>query len=107
MTKNIFGLLWFDNNPKKDWRQKVKDAAARYKEKRWLVANLCHVSPQTIGVEVGLQEQKFIEVIDGIEVYATINTLPDNYWVTHRPTTQDQTTKPPTPQTAAQQLTLL
>ena len=50
MTKDILGLLWFDNDPKKHWRQKVRDAAARYKNKKWLTANLCHVCPKDVEV---------------------------------------------------------
>lgn len=106
MTKDILGLLWFDNDPKKHWRQKVRDAAARYKNKKWLTANLCHVCPKDVGVEVGLQEQLFIEVLDGIEVYATSNTQPDNFWVTHIPKAQEKTTQLPNHPTT-QQLSLL
>ncbi len=106
MTKDIFGLLWYDNDPKKSWRQKVKDTAERYKNKRWLVANLCHVCPKDVGVEVGLQEQRFVETLDGIEIYATGNTQPNNFWVTHIQKAQDKAVQP-SDRPTTQQLSLL
>ena len=104
---NLCGLLWFDNDPQKDWRQKVKDAAARYKTKRWLVPNLCYVSHKDVGVEVGLQEQRFIEVLDGIAVYATLNTQPNNVWITYQPPAKESTAQPTNHSPQLQQVSLL
>lgn len=106
MTKDILGLLWYDNDPKKHWGQKVKDTAARYKNKRWLAANLCHVCPKDVGVEVGLQGQKFIEILDGIEIYATENTQPNNFWVTHIQKSPEKAVQP-SDRPTTQQLSLL
>jgi hypothetical protein len=106
---NLAGLLWFDNDPKKDWRQKVREAAQRYQQKTWLAANLCHINPGTVGLSLGLNDQKLIEVIDGIEVYASRDTQPNHFWITHQPRSDGQPTALPTPTTPTQmeQLRLL
>ena len=33
MTMQGWGLLWFDDNPKRTWPQKIAPAAARYEER--------------------------------------------------------------------------
>lgn len=47
-NKMRVGLLWFDDDRKKEASLKIKEAAERYFEKfgRW--PNLCYVSPATL-----------------------------------------------------------
>lgn len=100
-----YGLLWFDNDPAKAWQQKVKDAAARLKAKKWVIANRCHVNYKDVGLNLGLNETAYIETIDGIAVYATYNTQRHNFYVFFvppEPATQHQAAALP-----AQQLSLL
>ena len=82
---NTPGLLWFDNDPKRDWRQKVIEAGERYRKKLWLQANLCLVNAPQRGLYLGLSEKSlFVETINGIDVYAVNHILPDNYWATRK-----------------------
>lgn len=82
---NLFGLLWFDDDKEKPWQQKVKDAAARLQSKKWVKANRANVNYKDAGVVLGLNEEQYLDTIDGIAVYATYNTLRDHIFVYYIP----------------------
>lgn len=100
------GLLWYDADPKKDWQQKVREAAQRFQEKKWLKANMCHINPETVALDkINLNGASFVGVVDGVEVYATMNTLKDHFFVYHVSRAAD--TPEPQNAPAPEQLTLL
>ena len=81
------GLLWFDDDPKKEASLKVKEAAERYFEKFGRQPNLCYVNPSTLpqATEVvhldpsdGEHPQ---DVNHGLRVLSTPLVLPDHFWV--------------------------
>lgn len=74
------GLLWFDDDPKKEVSLKVKEAAQRYFEKfgRW--PNLCYVSPATLPLPRDPIGTKGIH-LDGLRVLSSHLVLPDHFWV--------------------------
>ena len=37
------GLLWFDNDPRRDLNEKITRAAKRYREKYGIAPNVCYV----------------------------------------------------------------
>jgi len=93
-NKMRVGLLWFDDDPKKEVSLKVKEAAERYFEKfgRW--PNVCYVSPATlplprdaecIGIEgVHLDPSDGEDPQDvnhGLRVLSSPLILPDHFWV--------------------------
>jgi hypothetical protein len=101
MSNKLAGLLWFDNDPHKEWRQKLREAAQRYQQKFWFTANLGHISPKEVGLNLGLNDQQYVETIDGIEVYASTYTQPHHFWVT-RVVTPDPENAKNTPESATQ-----
>ncbi len=44
----MIGLLWFDDDPKRDLKQKVGDAARRYTEKFGRQPTVCYVHPSML-----------------------------------------------------------
>ncbi len=44
----MIGLLWFDDDPKRDLKQKVGDAARRYTEKFGRQPTICYVHPSML-----------------------------------------------------------
>jgi hypothetical protein len=82
------GLLWFDNDPQKDWRQKVRDAAQAHLNKFWIKANVCYINPAAVQPEqdqvIDLREEFFVEEMDGIEVYTRRNTLRHHFYIGYR-----------------------
>ena len=67
------GLLWFDDDPKKEVSLKVKEAAERYFQKfgRW--PNVCYVGRATFPLE-GIH-------LDGLRVLSSPLILPDHFWI--------------------------
>ena len=81
-NKMRVGLLWFDDDPKKEVSLKVKEAAERYFEKfgRW--PNVCYVSPATLPLPrdaecIGIEGVH----LDGLRVLSSPLILPDHFWV--------------------------
>lgn len=44
-----FGLLWFDNDPRRDLAEKIEPAARRYRQKFGTSPNICYVHESTLG----------------------------------------------------------
>ncbi len=44
----MIGLLWFDDDPRRDLKQKVADAAKRYAEKFGRPPTVCYVHPSML-----------------------------------------------------------
>ncbi|MGB5931710.1 MAG: hypothetical protein WBH57_01405 [Anaerolineae bacterium] len=72
-NKMRVGLLWFDDDPKKELSLKVKEAAERYFEKFGRRPNLCYVSPATLPLQ-GIH-------LDGLRILSSPLVLPDHFWV--------------------------
>lgn len=69
------GLLWFDDDPKKEVSLKVQEAAERYLEKFGQRPNLCYVNPSTRP-----QATEGIH-LDSLRVLPNPLILPDHFWV--------------------------
>ena len=74
------GLLWFDDDPKKETSLKIKGAAERYFEKfgRW--PNVCYVSPATLSLSQDPAEIEGIH-LDGLRLLSSPLVLPDHFWI--------------------------
>lgn len=48
MERMKVGLLWFDDDPKRDLAQKVKRAAQRYRQKFGRPPTVCYVHPSLL-----------------------------------------------------------
>ena len=86
-NKMRVGLLWLDDDPKKEVSLKVKEAAERYFEKfgRW--PNACYVSPSTLplpteGVHLDPSDGEDPQDVNhGLRVLSSPLILPDHFWV--------------------------
>jgi len=67
------GMLWFDNDPKLDFRSKVLNAAAYYRDKYGIDPNSCYVHPSMIADER--------EDTGAIKIFLTTDILPHHYWI--------------------------
>jgi len=66
------GLLWFDNSPKTDFGEKVKEAASYYQKKYGRKPDLCYVHPSMLAK--GFHA-------NGIEIRAAQQILPNHFWI--------------------------
>lgn len=75
------GLLWFDNNPKIALEEKIRQAAARYRQKFGQPANMCLVNPREgVGVEGGPRAEVVVDDAR-IRIAAVGYILPNHYLV--------------------------
>lgn len=44
----LTGLLWFDDDPRRDLAAKVAEAAQRYQQKFGVVPDTCYVNPRAV-----------------------------------------------------------
>jgi hypothetical protein len=72
------GLLWFDDDPKRDLKEKVLRAATHYEQKYGQMPNTCLVHPSTFNGS-GNGEQKL--VTGAVEVRPQRSVLPDHFWL--------------------------
>jgi len=79
-NKMRVGLLWFDDDPKKEISLKVKEAAERYFEKFGQRPNVCYVSPATLPLPRDTSGTEGIH-LDGLCVLASPLVLPDHFWI--------------------------
>jgi len=79
-NKMRVGLLWFDDDPRKEVSLKVKEAAERYFEKFGRRPNLCYVSPATLPLPRDPAGTEGAH-LDGLRVLSSPLVLPDHFWV--------------------------
>jgi hypothetical protein len=77
------GLLWYDDDPRRDLEDKVQQAARRYREKHGRWPNTCYVHPQVVADQMGQKLQvlcpKRQRIV--IRVIPAPNILPHHYWL--------------------------
>ena len=67
------GMLWFDNDPKRDLEGKVTDAAEYYRKKYGRKPTVCFVNP-------AMAEKKELKA-GGVEVKTSDTILPNHLWI--------------------------
>ena len=67
------GLLWFDNDPNRQLNDKVKQAAARYKNKLHRKPTVCYMNADEFDSK--------ISKVGGIDLKPANHILPHHYWV--------------------------
>lgn len=72
MGMNV-GLLWYDDDPKRPFAEKIEAAARRYREKFGVRPNTCYVNPASLPDGNGHLRQ--------IKVVATPIILPNHFWL--------------------------
>lgn len=71
------GLLWFDNDPRRDIVEKVLRAASHYQHKYGHMPNVCFVHPSMLN---GNGKHSMLRV-GGVEVRPGRAILPDHFWL--------------------------
>ncbi|RLC91368.1 MAG: hypothetical protein DRI77_13885 [Chloroflexi bacterium] len=74
------GLLWFDDDPRRQLEDKVLRAAAHYERKYGQVPNLCFVHPSVFNGN-GNGQNSTAKKAGGIEIRAGRSILPDHLWL--------------------------
>jgi hypothetical protein len=69
------GLLWFDNDPRRDLKAKVLRAAAHYRQKHGEEADVCFVHPSM------LEENGASIDVEGVHIAALPSVLRHHFWV--------------------------
>lgn len=71
------GLLWFDDDPRKQLEEKVLRAATHYERKYGQPPNLCFVHPGTFN---GNGKKGRLRA-NGVEIRSGRSILPDHFWL--------------------------
>jgi hypothetical protein len=71
------GLLWFDDDPRKQLEDKVKRAVAHYERKYGQSPTLCFVHPSAFDGN----GQRGVKKASGVEIRSGRSVLPDHFWL--------------------------
>ncbi len=71
------GLLWFDDDPRKQLEEKVQRAAAHYEHKYGHSPDLCYVHPGVFGDD----GKKAVPKAGGVEIRTGRSVLPNHFWL--------------------------
>lgn len=71
------GLLWFDDDPRKDLEEKVLWAAAHYERKHGQAPDLCYVHPGAFGGNGNGKPKK----AGAVEIRPGRSVLPHHFWL--------------------------
>jgi hypothetical protein len=75
----VVGLLWYDDDKKTDFNQKVDRAISHFKQKYGKTPELCFVNPKLVATEN--------LIVDGVEVRSNLQVLPNHFWLGFRTAT--------------------
>ncbi len=67
------GMLWFDNDPKRPFDEKVSRAAEHYRQKYGRTPELCYVHPKSAATAK--------ERAAGLVVKTSRSVLPHHFWI--------------------------
>jgi hypothetical protein len=71
------GLLWFDDDPRKQLEEKVKRAVAHYERKYGRSPTLCFVHPSAFDGN----GRRGVKKAGGVEIRSGRSVLPDHFWL--------------------------
>ena len=69
------GLLWYDDDPKRELPEKIIRAAKRYREKYGIPPNVCYIHKSSLGSN-GQTAQ-----VGQIQVQTLPSVLPHHFWL--------------------------
>lgn len=81
------GLLWFDDDPRKQLEEKVQRAAMHYERKHGQPPTLCFVHPSAFNGngKRGKQDDRCgrrgVKKAGGVEIRPGRSVLPDHFWL--------------------------
>jgi hypothetical protein len=71
------GLLWFDDDPRKQLEEKVGRAVTHYQRKYGRSPTLCFVHPSALDGN----GQRGVKKAGGVEIRAGRSVLPNHFWL--------------------------
>ena len=71
------GLLWFDDDPRKQLEEKVQRAVTHYERKYGRSPTLCFVHPSALNGN-GRRE---VKKTGGVEIHSRQSVLMDHFWL--------------------------
>jgi len=71
------GLLWFDDDPRRQLEEKVRRAATHYERKYGQSPTLCFVHPSAFNGN----GKRRVKRMGGVEIRAGRSILPDHFWL--------------------------
>jgi hypothetical protein len=74
------GLLWFDDDPRKELAEKVLRAAAHYEHKYGQSPDLCFVHPSALQNGNGNDKHR-VKKAGEVEIRAGRTVLPHHFWL--------------------------
>jgi hypothetical protein len=77
------GLLWFDDDPRKELEEKVLRAAAHYERKYGQLPELCYVHPSAFNGNGNGKRGKKSDVVKAgdVEIRPGRSVLPHHFWL--------------------------
>ena len=94
MTESLEGLLCFDNNPNRDWRDKVRDAAQRFQARFGMMPDLCQLHLTTFQADDSSAGEGQSVAVDDIEIYPRPDIPRHYFFVAGRRQRLSDTRKP-------------
>ncbi len=67
------GLLWFDNDPKRSLKEKIRRAASRYQDKFSQKPTICYINAADIDPD--------LEKVSNIRLHSARNVLRHHLWI--------------------------
>jgi len=84
------GLLWFDDDPRRQLEEKVTRAATHYERKYGRPPTLCFVHPSALNGNGKHPKQSDVRRAGRVEIRSGRSVLPDHFWLG---VTEDQVAK--------------
>ncbi|MCS7179605.1 MAG: hypothetical protein RML46_12685 [Anaerolineae bacterium] len=83
----MIGLLWFDDDPRRDLEEKVGNAARRYMEKFGRPPTVCYVHPSMVGHLISPDNGHLVLKVEGRDVCVVPrrSVLRDHFWLGEGP----------------------
>ena len=69
------GLLWYDDDPKRDLMEKVGRAAQRYRQKFGVPPDVCYVHPSAVSSNGQVRD------VSGVQVVSRLSVLRHHFWI--------------------------
>ncbi len=75
------GLLWYDDNPRRDLAAKIGPAVRRYRKKFGVAPNVCYVHVSTLAAASEPGGNGHEREVDGVLVASLPSVLRHHFWV--------------------------
>lgn len=74
------GMLWFDNDPKADLAEKIRKAAAYYRQKYGVTPDICFLHPTMLPKNVS-EATALRSPLPNVEIRTSKSVMPNYFWI--------------------------